>query len=93
MGTLVLGLGFPVQAKGDDPENLPDMALLEFLGSWESETGEWIDPMFFEDGADKGQGSSEEQEAPGKRPVSQGGQETLEPPDEGSLRRKMQEDE
>ena len=32
-------------------EALPDDALLEFLGEWETEQGEWIDPVELEDEA------------------------------------------
>jgi len=30
-------------------EALPSMAILEFLGEWETEEGEWIDPFYLED--------------------------------------------
>ncbi|MCG8435436.1 MAG: hypothetical protein MJA83_15545 [Gammaproteobacteria bacterium] len=50
---LVLSMG---TAAGDDPravENLrleqPDEELLLFLGTWEANDGEWIDPMHFAD--------------------------------------------
>ena len=33
-----------IQAPGQEP----DMILLEFLGSWETENGEWVDPMMWE---------------------------------------------
>ncbi len=28
---------------------LPDIAFLEFIGEWETEQGEWIDPVMLED--------------------------------------------
>lgn len=28
--------------------DMPSMELLEFLGSWETDDGEWVDPMLFE---------------------------------------------
>jgi hypothetical protein len=30
---------------GPDEDTPPSMELLEFLGSWESPEGEWVDPM------------------------------------------------
>lgn len=30
-------------------ETMPSMAFLEFLGEWETEEGEWIDPLELED--------------------------------------------
>lgn len=35
------------QEQGQDTSATPE--LLEFLGDWETGTGEWIDPMEFED--------------------------------------------
>lgn len=33
----------------DDDASLPSMELLEFLGEWESEDGEWIDPLLLDE--------------------------------------------
>lgn len=44
---IILGLFFPpagALAAEDGDETLPDMELLEFIGEWETESGEWIDP-------------------------------------------------
>ena len=32
-----------------DSETMPSMDFLEFLGEWETEQGEWIDPLELED--------------------------------------------
>jgi hypothetical protein len=32
-----------------DSETTPSIAFLEFLGEWETEQGEWIDPLDLED--------------------------------------------
>lgn len=50
---IILNLIQPVQAadEGIDPE------LLEFLGEWETDAGEWIDPEQLED-----EGDNEEKE-------------------------------
>ena len=48
-------------AQGEDEITSADLALLEFLGDWGTEEGEWIDPLLFDD------------EAPGgERPVADG---------------------
>lgn len=33
----------------DNTDAMPSMAFLEFLGEWETEEGEWIDPFELED--------------------------------------------
>jgi hypothetical protein len=33
----------------DDDGSMPSMALLEFLGEWETEDGEWIDPILLDE--------------------------------------------
>ena len=33
----------------ENNEELPSMAFLEFLGEWETDQGEWIDPIELED--------------------------------------------
>lgn len=40
-----------------EPVPQPDIELLEFLGSWETASGEWLDPAVF---ADNGTGEDEE---------------------------------
>ena len=54
---------FAPSARAEDagPADVPDLELLEFLGEWETEDGEWIDPTSFEEpieldvvGQDKG---------------------------------------
>ncbi len=34
-----------VEAREDSPPSRPDLEFLEFLGSWEMEDGQWIDPL------------------------------------------------
>ena len=47
--TIVLLIGLNAsQVQGADKEQ-PSMELLEFLGSWETEGGEWIDPTELDD--------------------------------------------
>ncbi len=38
-------------AQGEDEITSADIALLEFLGDWGTEEGEWIDPLLFDDEA------------------------------------------
>jgi hypothetical protein len=40
--------------------DMPSMELLEFLGSWETDDGEWVDPAQFEDSTLADQESSDE---------------------------------
>ncbi len=40
--------------------DMPSMALLEFLGTWETDDGEWVDPAQFEDSTSADQESSDE---------------------------------
>lgn len=35
-----------------EPEAPPDIELLEFLGSWETTSGEWVDPTLWIDEAE-----------------------------------------
>ncbi|HEX5340693.1 MAG TPA: hypothetical protein VFX47_07405 [Gammaproteobacteria bacterium] len=37
----------PVQKQLPQADQKPDPALLEFLGTWESPDGSWVDPMTF----------------------------------------------
>ena len=37
------------QAQQQIGEELPTLELLEFLGEWEMDNGEWVDPEKFED--------------------------------------------
>ncbi len=50
---------FSVQAKALNEEQEPDMELLEFLGEWETEDGEWLDPTSLEDIDDSGRHNDE----------------------------------
>ncbi|MFQ5542911.1 MAG: hypothetical protein ACE5FY_01010 [Nitrospiria bacterium] len=45
---ITVSLASHTMAIEDDGEFPPDMAFLEFLGTWETEDGEWIDPLIFE---------------------------------------------
>jgi hypothetical protein len=33
----------------DDDASMPSMELLEFLGEWETEDGEWLDPILLDE--------------------------------------------
>ena len=33
----------------DDDASMPSMELLEFLGEWETEDGEWVDPILLDE--------------------------------------------
>ena len=49
---LVLGgllIAQVVTASPRDPEPSPDMEFLEFLGSWQTHDGKWVDPLHVED--------------------------------------------
>jgi hypothetical protein len=39
------------EAEPQEPVSQPDIELLEFLGSWETASGEWLDPTVFADDA------------------------------------------
>ena len=43
---LILSLALSPNAFADEP---PEMALLEFLGEWETNDGEWLDPSELEE--------------------------------------------
>jgi len=38
-----------VTVASDDDTSMPSMELLEFLGEWETEDGEWIDPVLLDE--------------------------------------------
>ncbi len=40
-------LGLLLAAPGQAADEVPDLALLEFLGEWEDEEGQWVDPLEF----------------------------------------------
>ncbi len=46
LGIAGLLIAAPVPAQDETP--MPDEALLEFLGTWEDDDGNWIDPLEFE---------------------------------------------
>ncbi len=53
--SLIIGLVVAVamseaEMEGSDP--LPDVELLEFLGSWETASGEWMDPTVWAEEAE-----------------------------------------
>ena len=39
----------PTTVVYDDDASMPSMELLEFLGEWETEDGEWIDPILLDE--------------------------------------------
>ena len=44
----------PAMAADTPPQNsAPDAALLEFLGEWEGDDGQWLDPRQFEQEMDR----------------------------------------
>ena len=45
--TMIIGTGFA--AENDIREENPSLEFLEFLGSFETENGQWIDPMEIDD--------------------------------------------
>ena len=40
-------LGLLLAAPGQAADEVPDLALLEFLGEWEDGEGQWVDPLEF----------------------------------------------
>ena len=44
----------------DEDTDAPSMELLEFLGSWETDDGEWVDPALLDDTLLPDQESSDE---------------------------------
>jgi hypothetical protein len=44
---LLLGLSYNCTVWASD-DNQPSMEFLEFLGEWETEDGEWVDPQILE---------------------------------------------
>ena len=49
MVILMMGVAVSAGTVDDESGQAPSMALLEFLGEWETEEGEWIDPELLED--------------------------------------------
>jgi hypothetical protein len=50
--SVIMGLLLVIAMAEPEPEesaSLPDIELLEFLGSWETASGDWIDPTVFAD--------------------------------------------
>ncbi|RMH08451.1 MAG: hypothetical protein D6704_02995 [Nitrospirae bacterium] len=45
VGGILLGCLIPGDAKSTDPAESASLELLEFLGSWETPEGQWIDPL------------------------------------------------
>ncbi|MFQ5513904.1 MAG: hypothetical protein ACE5FG_05650 [Myxococcota bacterium] len=46
---LLVGGGLPLAAGAEAPLDAVDLELLEFLGEWETDDGEWIDPLVLEE--------------------------------------------
>jgi len=38
-----------IKVEADDDTSMPSMELLEFLGEWETEDGDWIDPVLLDE--------------------------------------------
>ncbi len=45
MGCALVCGAATVEAREDSPPSGPDLEFLEFLGSWETEDGQWINPL------------------------------------------------
>ncbi len=45
MGCALVCSAAMVEAREDSPPSGPDLEFLEFLGSWETEDGQWINPL------------------------------------------------
>ncbi len=45
MGCVLLCSTATVDAREDSPPSGPDLEFLEFLGSWEAEDGQWVNPL------------------------------------------------
>ncbi|MDH3327478.1 MAG: hypothetical protein OEM38_12285 [Gammaproteobacteria bacterium] len=50
---IVLGLIFSINISAEEKIEQPDLALLEFLGSFETPDGKWVDPMEIEEMLDQ----------------------------------------
>lgn len=44
LGVMIISVS-PIDAKDASTLNNQDLEFLEFLGSWETEDGEWVDPL------------------------------------------------
>lgn len=51
IGILIVLISAQAGAQGEGEITSDDIALLEFLGDWGTEEGEWIDPLLFDDEA------------------------------------------
>lgn len=47
-GALLVAWGMPALAEEPKESPVPDLELLEFLGTWETADGEWFDPLSLE---------------------------------------------
>ncbi len=45
MGCALVCGAATVEAREDSPPSGPDLEFLEFLGSWETEDGQWVNPL------------------------------------------------
>lgn len=45
MMCLIGGVSTIFAEESTDAEQLPDLEMLEYLGSWETENGDWFDPL------------------------------------------------
>ncbi|MGH8632068.1 MAG: hypothetical protein ACREU7_15070 [Burkholderiales bacterium] len=45
----MLAISFPVHAQEAEPEEPPDLELLEFIADWETDDGALIDPAMLEE--------------------------------------------
>ena len=48
---MIVAFSIPLPAQEAEGETPPSLELLEFLGAWETEDGEWIDPALLQDKA------------------------------------------
>ena len=50
--TVVMVLAAGSQVLAADGDQRPDLDLLEYLGEWEDEQGDWLDPLLLAEQAD-----------------------------------------
>lgn len=46
---VVVATSEPQIVESEESDPLPEIELLEFLGSWETDSGEWVDPTVWVD--------------------------------------------
>ncbi len=67
MGCALVCGAATVEAREDSPPSGPDLEFLEFLGSWETEDGQWVNPLDLMDQSFSGVEGMPTQNDPGAR--------------------------